>query len=253
MKILISDLDGTIYRNKNVLAPDLKKLNEFIVENMLVIATGRNEFSFSFFTNQFDLSYSYVILCNGALIKDKNHQTIIQHSFNKTDDILQIFKIIDQFQKYQISVSLSFEDGILNFPKYQSKFYEQIKTNLNYGVIGIAIEIINCSIAVVDKLYQQLPKDLSFCVERNNQYIDIIPKGISKKSAIIELMNKYNFNKNDIYMIGDYYNDLSMFEINDNSFIINNDIEELNNSAKYVVDSICDCIDIINNENNIKK
>lgn len=58
-------------------------------------------------------------------------------------------------------------------------------------------------------------------------------------------MNKYNFNKNDIYVIGDCYNDLSMFEIND--------IEELNNSAKYVVDSICDCIDIINNESSIKK
>ena len=66
-------------------------------------------------------------------------------------------------------------------------------------------------------------------------------------------MNKYNFNKNDIYVIGDCYNDLSMFEINDNSFILNNDIEELNNSAKYVVDSICDCIDIINNESSIKK
>ncbi|WRK55755.1 HAD hydrolase family protein [Coprobacillaceae bacterium CR2/5/TPMF4] len=61
----------------------------------------------------------------------------------------------------------------------------------------------------------------------------------------MELMNKYNFNKNDIYVIGDCYNDLSMFEIND--------IEELNNSAKYVVDSICDCIDIINNESSIKK
>lgn len=58
-------------------------------------------------------------------------------------------------------------------------------------------------------------------------------------------MNKYNFNKNDIYVIGDCYNDLSMFEIND--------IEELNNSAKYVVDSIFDCIDIINNESSIKK
>lgn len=248
MKILISDLDGTIYRNKNVSVPDLKKLNQFIKENILVIATGRSELSFSFFTDQFDLHYSYVILCNGALIKDKNHRTIIKHSFNKINDILQIFKIVDQFQNHQISISLSFENGILNFPKYQNGLYEQIKTNLNYGAIGIAIEIVDCSMDVVDKLYQQLPKDLSFYIERNNQYIDIIPDGISKKSAIIELMNKYSFNKSDIYVIGDYYNDLSMFEINNNSFIIDNNIEELNESATYVVDTICDCINIINNE-----
>lgn len=61
-------------------------------------------------------------------------------------------------------------------------------------------------------------------------------------------MNKYNFNKNDIYVIGDCYNDLSMFEINDNSFMINNNIEELNSNANNVVDSISDCIAMINNE-----
>lgn len=58
----------------------------------------------------------------------------------------------------------------------------------------------------------------------------------------------FHFNKNDVYVIGDSYNDLSMFEINNNNFIIDNGIEELNNKATYVVDSIADCIKIINDE-----
>ena len=50
MKILVSDLDGTIYRNKTVSAIDLKMINDFAGRNMFVIATGRNENTFSFFS-----------------------------------------------------------------------------------------------------------------------------------------------------------------------------------------------------------
>ena len=51
MKILVSDLDGTIYRNKTVSAIDLKMINDFASRNMFVIATGRNENTFFFLVN----------------------------------------------------------------------------------------------------------------------------------------------------------------------------------------------------------
>ena len=56
MKILVSDLDGTIYRNKMVSAIDLKMINDFASRNMFVIATGRNENTFSFFSQHYDLA-----------------------------------------------------------------------------------------------------------------------------------------------------------------------------------------------------
>lgn len=248
MKILISDLDGTIYRNKTVSLTDLKSLSDFVDHDMLVIATGRNENTFSFFSNQFDLSYSYVILCNGALIQDKNHQTLIKHTFNKTSDISKIFDIINLYPNHHISVSLSFEDGTLYIPKWKSKLYEHVNANLTYGVIGICIEVVDKSFDVVNTIYEELFKNSSFHVERNNHYIDILPCDVSKKNAIKELMDLFHFNKNDIYVIGDSYNDLSMFKINDNNFIIDNGIKELNNKVTYVVDSIADCIKIINDE-----
>lgn len=248
MKILISDLDGTIYRNKNVSSSDLKALNDFTNNHMLVIATGRNENTFRFFTNQFDLSYAFVILCNGALIQDKNHQTIVKHTFNENNDVSKILNVINLYQNHHISVSLSFEDGTLYIPKWKSKLYEHVNANLSYGVIGICIEIVDKSLNTVNAIYEKLSKSSSFHVERNNHYIDILPNGVSKKNAIIELIEMFHFNKDDIYVIGDSYNDLSMFEINNNNFIIDNGIAELNNKATYVIDSIADCIKIINNE-----
>lgn len=245
MKILVSDLDGTIYRNKMVSAIDLKMINDFASRNMFVIATGRNENTFSFFSEHYDLAYQYVILCNGALIQDKNQQTIIKHSFNKDDDLTNIFEILHLYSNQQISVSLSFEKGGLYLPKWKDGLFNQVKANLSYEMLGICLEIVDKDLKVVEDIYQQLLKNISFNIERNNQYIDILPKGVSKKNAIKELIARCHSKEDDLYVVGDSYNDLSMFEINKHNFIIDKGIESLNKKATYVVDSISDCLKII--------
>ena len=149
MKILVSDLDGTIYRNKMVSAIDLKMINDFASRNMFVIATGRNENTFSFFSEHYDLAYQYVILCNGALIQDKNQQTIIKHSFNKDDDLTNIFEILHLYSNQQISVSLSFEKGGLYLPKWQDDLFDQVKANLSYEMLGICLEVVDKDLKVV--------------------------------------------------------------------------------------------------------
>ena len=248
MKILISDLDGTIYRNKKVSFQDINALNKFTNSNMLVIATGRNSNTFSFFANQYKLAYTYVILCNGALIQDQNQQTILKHAFKQNEDISRIFKILDLFKDESICVSLSFENSTFYIPKWKSESYEHVMANLEYEVIGICLEIIDKNETIINAIYKQLLKITTFNIEKNNQYIDILPEGVSKKSAIEELIDINKWDKDSIHVIGDSYNDLSMFEINDNSFMINNNIEELNSNANNVVDSISDCIAMINNE-----
>ena len=235
MKILVSDLDGTIYRNKTVSAIDLKMINDFASRNMFVIATGRNENTFSFFSAHYDLAYQYVILCNGALIQDKNQQTIIKHSFNKDDDLTNIFEILHLYSNQQISVSLSFEKGGLYLPKWQDDLFDQVKANLSYEMLGICLEVVNKDLKVVENIYQQLLKNTSFNIERNNQYIDILPKGVSKKNAIKELIARCHLKEDNLYVIGDSYNDLSMFEIANESYAVENACKELKEKATGVI------------------
>lgn len=112
-------------------------------------------------------------------------------------------------------------------------------------MLGICLEVVDKDLKVVENIYQQLLKNTSFNIERNNQYIDILPKGVSKKNAIKELLNVGHLKEDDLYVIGDSYNDLSMFEINNHNFIIDKRIEALNKKATYIVDSISDCLKII--------
>ena len=87
-------------------------------------------------------------------------------------------------------------------------------------MLGICLEIVDKDLKVVEDIYQQLLKNISFNIERNNQYIDILPKGVSKKNAIKELIARCLSKEDDLYVVGDSYNDLSMFEINKHNFII---------------------------------
>lgn len=112
-------------------------------------------------------------------------------------------------------------------------------------MLGICLEIVDKDLKVVEDIHQQLLKNISFNIERNNQYIDILPKGVSKKNAIKELIARCHSKEDDLYVVGDSYNDLSMFEINKHNFIIDKGIESLSKKATYVVDSISDCLKII--------
>ena len=105
--------------------------------------------TFSFFSEHYDLAYQYVILCNGALIQDKNQQTIIKHSFNKDDDLTNIFEILHLYSNQQISVSLSFEKGGLYLPKWQDDLFDQVKANLSYEMLGICLEVVDKDLKVV--------------------------------------------------------------------------------------------------------
>lgn len=111
-------------------------------------------------------------------------------------------------------------------------------------MIGICLEVVDKDLKVVENIYQQLLKNTSFNIERNNHYIDILPKGVSKKK-LSKIMDRCHLKEDDLYVIGDSYNDLSMFEINNHNFIIDKGIEALNKKATYIVDSISDCLKII--------
>lgn len=245
MKILFSDLDGTIYRNKTVSSLDLQTIDEFTKKNMLIIATGRNPDTFSFFTRQYHINYSYLILCNGALIQNCDHQTISKHTFNNCDDLDRLFEILDLYHECRISLTLSFEHGSLYIPQWYPYLKKHIQVNLKFEVLAICVEVVNKSVDIIEILYDRFLHQTDFCIERNHQYIDILPHGVSKKNAIYELIEYLQCGIEDVNVIGDSFNDLSMFDINDHSFLIDNGIEELNNKAHDVVDSISSCLNML--------
>ncbi len=78
---------------------------------------------------------------------------------------------------------------------------------------------------------------------RNTRFIDIVPVGCSKGSGVKWISKEENIDIKDVYVIGDSWNDDSMFEITDKSFTFTYAEEALKTRTNYIVETVAECID----------
>ena len=86
-----------------------------------------------------------------------------------------------------------------------------------------------------DKINEEFKDEI--IAYRNDIYIDIVPKGCSKGEGVKYLADQEDVNMKDVYAIGDSWNDVSMFNITENSFTFDYVEKELKNHANYIVTS----------------
>lgn len=85
MKILASDLDGTLIREQKISPKDLnalKKLKES--GHKVIVSTGRTLSGVESVFKDFPFEYDYLVLCNGGLILNKNNEVIHEKSIDYT-------------------------------------------------------------------------------------------------------------------------------------------------------------------------
>ena len=82
MKILASDLDGTLIVNNNISKENIEAIHR-LKENSgkFVISTGRTFNGVKNIIDTYPLEYDYLSLCNGGLIIDKNNISYFQNYF----------------------------------------------------------------------------------------------------------------------------------------------------------------------------
>ena len=83
MKILASDLDGTLIRNDKVSKEDLDALKR-LKENghKIIVSTGRTMSGIESLFRDFPFEYDYLVLCNGGLVLNKKNEIIHRKSIN---------------------------------------------------------------------------------------------------------------------------------------------------------------------------
>lgn len=75
------------------------------------------------------------------------------------------------------------------------------------------------------------------CFKSSPNFLEILPKGVNKGSAINTLCRHYGLKKENVMSIGDYYNDIDMFKASGLSVAMRNAPEEVRNLADYVTES----------------
>ncbi len=90
--------------------------------------------------------------------------------------------------------------------------------------------------------------DGNMLAHRNGACLDIVPNGSSKAVCISDFTEKLGISFEDVYCIGDNYNDIPMLD-KFNSFVVNNAPDDVKKHAKMaVVDSVADMIEYLLNK-----
>lgn len=199
-KFLISDYDGTFHTDDESIKFNIEKVKEFRNNgNIFAIATGRSFYDFTELLDKFNIEYDYLIINHGATLLDKNHNIISNYSINNItkENIRTEFGLVDDENIFvckclesrtsilqnditKINIKCKSKEKQIYFNEYlNSKYGDFIKSYLITGLSN-SIEVISCN--------------------------------TNKSTPIQEIAKIENISKENIYTVGDSFNDLEMLE-----------------------------------------
>lgn len=196
MKILVSDFDYTFFTLSY--KENIDAVQQFVAEdenNMFIIATGRNLKQVLIDLEGLYVPYFFLICNDGALIYNRKNELLYENEIPK-EVVKPIFERLDSCR----FLSEAYIDTGTEYTiDTEEKAIKMIAKPLNYKKTE----------KFLTKLLSDFPEVDGYISEN---WINITSKEASKGNAISILTDKFHLNKEDVYVIGDGVNDLSMFE-----------------------------------------
>ena len=258
-KLIASDYDKTFHRNDQ---QDLKN-NLIAVQNwrdkgnFFAISTGRDVASMLHEKKIRGVDYDYIISLNGAFIVDRDNNVLFKQSLEnqlarelvamlreKFSDELIISNGFDGCNMTNKKASLT-NSVAKEVHERNSKIYSKtIETALDGEVLLIGC--LNDNLEKAKQLKEEILLKYAEQVEVfiNLNYINIVPKGISKASGLDIIIEHAGVNKASVSVIGDDLNDIPMLE-KYNGYAVNNAKEEVKAIASQIYNSVADLIEAV--------
>lgn len=261
IKLVASDLDGTIIdKNNYIYENNLKAINDLNNNNLnFVICTGKTYPITKKICSKINASYG--IFGNGNQIIDLKTGKEIYKNFLSKNDVLTC---IDIAKKHDLHVHIytndivitekllfldlrnyKLQDG-LSEPSMEFKIVNNIRDYVEKNDFQICKLVITSTsstktvkneiLSVLDVTATTIRKfgDYKDCIiNKEYEYIDIMPKNVSKDTALQILGNYLNIKTNEMLTIGDNLNDFDMVKNAGVGVAVANAYDELKKVANY--------------------
>jgi len=250
IKHIVTDIDGTLLNDNGELGLESKKLIKELMNNNVVIslATGRLHSATLDIAKELSLN-GYIISLDGAVIKNFVDDKILFESFLKTK---HVEKAITISENLLINIVLCHASSIFYteynsvIPSLLSKygaFYKQVDSYQDY--LSGSLEIV-CSSDVKNSIKQMEEKfnfpyslgcNTAYFRSKKHEnifYLEIRKAGSSKGKALVRLLKYLSVKPWQAAVIGDWYNDITMFQTKAIKVAVANAIPELINAADVV-------------------
>lgn len=189
MKLLVSDFDGTLFRNWKITPEEIEAIKEWRNRgNLFAIATGRQWYDLM--DREIGDNVDYIIFASGAKIVDKDRKLIYKNGIDISlfDEILRIADDYepngceytdDDKELHQMTVWFKNLDEARVFKKGLEKKYGDI-LNIFENRAGIGMDVVSIT--------------------------------STKTTGIYELAKIHSIEKENIYTVGDSPNDIDMIK-----------------------------------------
>lgn len=261
IKLIASDLDGTMFEKGNVIPEtNLKAINDINNSNInFTICTGK---TYSLFKNICeDIETGYGIFGNGNQIINLKTGEEIYRKLLKNEDVLFC---INTAKKLNLHVHLYTNKEVITekLLYMDLRNFELTKNDKNidleFKIVTDIQKYVKRENPEILKLVISAEKDLAslkkeFAKNKNLQvnlirkvdkyrdeiigkeyeYLDIMPAGINKEQALEVLENYLKIDKSEVLAIGDNLNDLEMIKDSGVGIAVANAYDEVKEVANY--------------------
>ncbi|GAA0076564.1 Cof-type HAD-IIB family hydrolase [Clostridium sp. CTA-5] len=254
IRLIASDLDGTLVNSDGKINEKMFHLINTLDEKGIKFAAASGRFYYQLNKNFEKVNHDMLFIAhNGALVKyNKNGKTVYSNCISKEN----IKKVIDLKREFGEEIFLASDNTayienptedmmdkfkFFNVPAVVVKSFDEVKVPIYKITYYVADDV---KPKIVEYLKENLSDELEFVVS-GDKWIDIMNKGVSKGHAIEMLQKKFNIDRKNTMVFGDYYNDLTMFKTAHYSYAMKNAPDDVKEHANFIAES--------NNDNGVYK
>ncbi len=253
--LLLSDADNTLIMDNKISRKSLEKIKYF-TENggLFTVVTGRG-LAAAVEPWEMSCSNTYLACFNGGMIYDVKNEKILFQNAVSDEDKKFFCKAAEIFSEVGVEIHVGKTVYIIRPTKEVIWHCEYESVPLNFASFEDIIDLTwnKCQL-VLDIEKPELNEKIAEYLKKNplkdgdfvktsigdgiHYFYEIHPSGSNKGEAVKNLKKFTGAEK--IFTIGDYFNDVEMFELSDKSACVKDSPEGVKEAADYVV---CSCLD----------
>lgn len=252
LKLIVFDLDGTLLNDKGEIGESSKQLIKEL-KNLgmkFSLASGRLHSAMLDYAKELDIQMPLISL-DGAFIKSCFSDEIIWQSYIPTKTVKKAIKLANKhFVRYILcgSEAIYYTESNAMIPQLVHKFGSKFTEVESYNdYTSKTLEMV--FLADMKENINYIRKHLSFpysinlnvnyyrSESRNGLYfVEVRKAGNNKAEAVKKLLKYYKIKINEVAVLGDWYNDRTLFETNAFKVALANAVPELKYKADLIID-----------------
>lgn len=250
IEVVVSDIDGTLLSDNGFIDKESQKLISQLPKHGIhfTVATGRLHSAIIDLAKDLGIDIPLISM-DGALIKSLSDDTVLFESFVKEKYVRKAITLADTFL---LNIALCHDDAIYYternsvIQQIMEKFgarYEEVQSYDEYCDKTLEVVFASDYRDSLRYVYNRLGFPYTFGLDRsyfrsqsrdNIYYLEIRNKGTSKGMGFKRLLKHLKIKEKHTAVIGDWYNDLSLFEIGGFKVAVSNAVAEIKRHADFI-------------------